>query len=148
MNARVLFSGLLLWSLASAAVAAAPTCTPTLAKGWIRAAPPAATMFAGYAEIRNDCPRPFVVIGIKARDFVMPQVHETKIENGVSMMRQVKSSTLPAHGVLRFEPGGRHLMLMHPKRALPEGTVVKVEFLLDDGQHVPGELTVRRAPPQ
>jgi copper(I)-binding protein len=147
MNVRALVSGLLLLSASSVAVAAAPACTPEVLKGWIRAAPPGATMLAGYAELRNGCPRPFVVTGVKGRDFVMAMVHETRVENGVSTMRLAKSSTLPAHGVLRFEPGGRHLMLMHPRRALPAGSVVKLELLLDDGSRVPGEFTVRKEPP-
>jgi hypothetical protein len=140
--------GLLLLSASSAAVAAAPACKPVLAKGWIRAAPPGATMLAGYAELRNDCPNPVVVTDVKGRDFMMAMVHETKVENGVSRMRHAKTSPLAARGVLRFEPGGRHLMLMHPRRALPEGTVVRLELVLADGRRIPADFTVRRDAPR
>ena len=147
MNVLTVVSGLLLLASSSAAVAAAPACAPSVAKGWIRAAPPGATMLAGYAELRNPCNVPFEVIGVKGRDFVMAMVHETKVENGVSTMRMAKFSPVPAHGVLRFEPGGRHIMLMHPRRALPAGTVVRVELLMADGKRIPVDLTVRRDPP-
>jgi copper(I)-binding protein len=39
-------------------------------------------------------------------------------------------------------------MLMHPRRALPEGTVVQLELVLADGRRIPADFTVRRnAPP-
>jgi copper(I)-binding protein len=117
-------------------------------KAWIRAAPPAATVYAGYALVRNDCREPFELTGIKSRDFVMAQVHETKIVDGDSTMRRAKLTVLPAHSLLRFEPGARHFMLMHPRRMLPEGSVVRLELLLADGRRIPADFTVRRDAPR
>jgi len=147
-NALAPAVGLLLLAPASAAVAAAPAaCSPRFEQGWIRAAPPGATMLSGYGLLRNDCPSAAVLTGAHSGDFVMAQVHETKIENGISTMRHAKSSALPARALLRFEPNGRHLMLMHPRRALPLGTVLKLELVLADGRRVPAELTVAREAP-
>jgi copper(I)-binding protein len=150
MNASRLLLGLALLTTASAAVARtdAAACLPKVSKGWIRAAPPGATMLAGYAEVRNDCREPFILTGAKAADFVMAQVHESRIENGSSRMLHAKRTTLPAGGTLSFAPGGYHLMLMHPRKAMPEGTVVKLELLLEDGRSVPAELTVRKEAPK
>ena len=77
----------------------------------------------------------------------MAQVHETKVANGLSTMRHVKSSPLAARAALRFEPNGRPLMLMHPRKALPVGTIVTLELLLADGRRIPAELTVAREAP-
>lgn len=114
----------------------------------MRAAPPGATMLAGYARVRNGCDRAYTITGAKSPDFVMVMVHETRIEGGVSRMRKAARSPLPAKGELLFAPGGRHLMLMHPRRALPAGTVVRLELLLADGGSIPAEFTVRRAAPK
>jgi hypothetical protein len=38
-------------------------------------------------------------------------------------------------------------MLMHPRRALPEGTVLKLELLLDDGRRIRRQFTVAREAP-
>jgi len=149
-NASTLLLGLALLLPASAAVASpdAQACLPKVAKGWIRAAPPTATMLAGYAEVRNDCKQAFVLTGAKSPDFMMAQVHSSTMANGMSQMEQVKRTTLAAGAVFRLEPGQHHLMLMHPRRKLPEGSVVKVELLLSDGRKIPAELTVRKDAPK
>ena len=146
MNVRACLAGLLLLSSPSAVVASASECLPKVEKAWIRAAPPGATALAGYAVLRNDCPRPVSLAGIKGRDFVMAMVHFTRMESGVSRMRHAKSTAIPARGLVRFEPGGRHFMLMHPKRKLPPGTVVRLELRLADGRRIPADFTVRREP--
>jgi copper(I)-binding protein len=147
-NAFATVLGLAMLAGASAAVASPSACAPKVEKAWIRAAPPGATVLAGYATLRNDCASPVVLVGIKGRDFVMAQVHETRVANGASTMRHARRTVVPARGLLRLAPGGYHFMLMHPRRKLPEGTVLKFELLLADGRRVPLEMTVRReAPP-
>jgi len=150
MNASRLLLGLALLSPASAgvALAAAPAaCLPMVEKAWIRAAPPTATALAGYATIRNDCGRPLVLTGAKSPDFVIAQVHETKLVDGSMQMRHAKRTTLPAEASFQLAPGGSHLMLMHPRRLLPEGKVVHVELLLEDGRKIPADFTVRKEAP-
>jgi copper(I)-binding protein len=150
MNASRLLLGLSLLLPASAAVAspAAAACLPRVEKAWIRSAPPGATMLAGYASVRNDCHVPMILTGARSADFVMAQVHVSRIENGTSVMEHVKRSTLPVGGTFLLAPGGHHLMLMHPRRALPVGTVVKIDLVLEDGRRVPAEFTVRKDAPK
>jgi len=127
----------------------APACVPVLEAGWIRAAPPGTTALAGYAVLRNGCKAPAQVRDVKSPAFAMGMIHETRIENGISRMRQARSLSAPAGGELRFEPGGTHLMLMHPRRNLKEGDRVPVELLLEGGTRVSAEFEVRReAPPR
>jgi copper(I)-binding protein len=148
MNASRLLLGLALLASASAAVADPQSCLPKVSKAWIRAAPPGATMLAGYAELRNDCKQPLVLTGAKSADFVMVQVHETRVENGTSRMLHAKRTALGAGSTFRLEPGHHHLMLMHPRRALPVGSVVRLEFTLADGRRVPAEFRVRKEAPK
>ncbi len=114
--------------------------------GWIRAAPPGSTKLAGYATVRNACARPMVISGVSSTDFAMAMVHETLFQNGMSRMRHVRSVVVPARGVLQFAPGGKHLMLMHPKRPLKAGDRVRVVLKLAGGQRVGAELLVRSQP--
>ena len=149
MNASRLLLGFALLASASAAVASGDAaCLPKVSKAWIRAAPPGATMLAGYAELRNDCGRAFVLTGAKSKDFVMAQVHQSRVENGTSRMEHARRTPLPAGATFRLEPGHHHLMLMHPRRALPAGTVLKLDLLLADGRRIPAEFTVRKDAPQ
>ena len=147
-NALATVVGLACLAGASAAVASPAPCAPKVEKAWIRAAPPGATVLAGYATLRNDCPTPVDLVGIKGRDFMMAQLHETRMANGASTMRHVKRAVVPARGQLRLAPGGYHLMLMHPRRKLPEGSVVQLDLLLADGRRIPLQMTVRRAAPR
>ena len=148
MNASRTLLGLALLLPASAAVASAPAaCLPKVEKAWIRAAPPTATVLAGYAVLRNDCRLPFILTGAKSPDFMMAQIHESKMVDGSMQMRHAKRTTLAANSVLTFETGHQHLMLMHPRRKLPEGTVVKLDLLLEDGRRIPASFTVRKNAP-
>lgn len=104
-------------------------------------------MLAGYATVRNSCAKGVDIIGVASQDFAMSRVHETVLLNGMSRMRQARSTLVPAHGELRFEPGGRHLMLMHPKRSLKPGDKVKVMLKLADGRRIATAFSVRKNPP-
>ena len=105
-------------------------------------------MLAGYARVRNGCARPFSISGVAAQDFAMSMVHETVTQDGMSRMRHASSLAIPAHGVLEFAPGGRHLMLMHPRRAFKAGDRVRVELKLADGSRLGAEFTVGNAAPR
>jgi len=152
MNAKSFLLGLPLLLAASAAVAAAPAepvaCMPVIEGAWVRAAPPGATMFAGYATVKNQCGKPAVVVGVESMDFAEAMIHQTVVEDGVSKMRHADRLPVPAKGELRFSPGGLHLMLMQPRRALPEASRVRIRLLLADGRKVFAEYPVQReAPP-
>jgi len=142
MNVRSLVAGLCLLGSASAAVAATPACAPTIEHAWVRAAPPGASTLAAYAVVRNHCAQAFVITEVSSDDFAMSMIHETRVENGVGKMRHVASLPLPANGVVRFAPGGKHLMLMKPTRQLKADDNVKISFKLDDGRSISADFPI------
>lgn len=147
MNAPSFILGLLLLAGASAAVAKPGDCLPVAGQAWIRAAPPGATALAGYAVLRNPCAKPFVVTDVSSADFAMGMIHETVVDKGISRMRHAKSMVVPARGVLEFEPGGKHMMLMHPRRVLKEGDRVRLVLKLADRRTIDIDAVVRREAP-
>lgn len=147
MNAPSFILGLLLLAGASAAVAKPGDCLPVAEQAWVRAAPPGATALAGYAVLRNPCAKPFVVTDVSSADFAMGMIHETIVEKGVSRMRHAKPLAVPARGTLEFEPGGKHMMLMHPRRVLKEGDKVRLVLKLADGQTIDIDAVVQREAP-
>lgn len=147
MNARRLLVGLIALSSASAAVAAPRACLPIIDNAWIRVAPPTAMAMAGYARVRNGCGRAVSVVGARSAAFAGAMMHVTASANGMSMMREAPALRLPARGELRFAPGGNHIMLMQPRRALQEGGRVRIELLLSDGRAIAADFVVRREPP-
>lgn len=105
-------------------------------------------MLAGYATVRNDCARPIAIVGAESMDFAEAMIHRTVVENGVSRMRHAARLEVPAHGRLQFAPGGTHIMLMRPNRALPAGSKARIRLLLADGSRVFAEYEVRTDPPR
>ena len=146
MNVMRPVMGLILLLSASAAVGA-ERCAPVIEDAWVRAAPPGATTLAGYLLLRNDCDAPVTVTGVASDAFAMPMIHRTVEEGGMSKMRHAGDLVVPAGGELRFAPGGLHLMLMHPQRALAEGDVVRIGLVLADGRTVATGFPVRREAP-
>ena len=88
---------------------------------WIREAPPTARVLAGYLTLVNTGDSTITVTTISSPDFEGAEIHRTVIEDGVARMLPVNQLEIPASGQLTLEPGGLHLMLFDPRRALAEG---------------------------
>lgn len=112
---------------------------------WIRAAPPGADVLAGYATLRNDGDAALTITGGRSADFERVELHEMTMAGGVMKMRALGGIALAAHGDVRLAPGGTHLMLIQPKRALKIGDVVEVELVDASGAAHGARFTVREA---
>ncbi len=111
---------------------------------WIREAPPTAAVLAGYAELANGSDAPLRVVGAASGDFRAVELHEMRVDQGVMRMRALESIVVPAHGSVRLEPGGDHLMLLDPARPLAAGARVGIRFEVEGGAPVLVEFEVRR----
>lgn len=100
---------------------------------WIRAAPPGATMTAGYATLKNSGDAPLTVLTVQSDAFRLTSLHETIVDRDVSKMREVHRLVLEPGSEIRLAPGGKHLMLMQPRHEIAVGDKVQVMFLLADG---------------
>lgn len=104
---------------------------------WVRAAPPGAQMQAGYATLSNNGDAPLTVLTVQSDKFRMTSLHETVIDsNGVSKMRELHRVVIEPGAKVSLTPGGKHLMLMHPRTGIAVGDKVEVVFLLADGDRV------------
>lgn len=108
---------LLLCLLATALTSACspPDSPPLVATDIVINQPvPGARMAAGYLTLTNYSDQPVVITGASSPDFGKVEIHETRIEDGISRMAALESVTIDAGQAVRFEPGGKHLMLMRP----------------------------------
>jgi copper(I)-binding protein len=103
---------------------------------WIRAAPPGATMLAGYATLANSGDAPLTVLTVQSEAFRSASIHRTVVRDGVSRMRELHDLELAPGQTVRFEPGGYHIMLMDPRQPIEVGAKVGIVFLLADGTRV------------
>lgn len=140
----LLLSGLLLAAGANEAFAAGHL---VIDGAWIRTAPPGAMMLAGYANLRNDGDAPVVVTAADSADFGAVSLHESVEEDGVARMRPIDRVEVKPGASVVFAPGGKHLMLMRPKRELKPGDSVKIHISTQTGVSVDANFVVRNASP-
>ncbi len=132
MNARMML-GIIAVSL-TLLFDTATACDGLSASGaWVREPPPVAKVAAGYVFLANTGDKPFTIERIASDCCDSIMMHDT-IKNGDRVrMSHLDSLRLEAGGTAQFAPGGKHLMLMTPGRALRHGDAVSLDFICTDG---------------
>jgi hypothetical protein len=111
---------------------------------WIRETPPGMTMMAGYMELRNNTSRPQVLVAAGSSVFESVMMHRTIVKDGMARMVHTSQIELAPNASLIFAPGGYHLMLMKPKRALRAGDPVVINLEFRGGLVLPVPFEVRK----
>ena len=127
--------------------ACARDCAPQVKDGWIRLMPAGMPMHAGFGRIENRCPMPASIVAASSPAYGSVELHESKLVDGISRMRQVPELRIAPDGAAVLQPGGLHLMLMQPKMALKPGSRVAIVFKLKDGRELLGEFEARKPAP-
>lgn len=112
---------------------------------WVREAPPGAEVMAAYFEIENRTAAERKLVAASSKDAERIEIHTVTLHDGVARMAPVSNLQLPAGGVVTLKPGGYHLMLYRPRRALTEGATVAIELRFDSGAPLTVQAPVRRA---
>ncbi len=114
---------------------------------WVREAPPGAAVLAAYLTLENPGPRAVKLVRVTSPDFESVRLHQTRVREGVATMVAVDALTVPARGRAAFVPGGDHLMLHGPRRALAAGASVSFRLQFDSGATLTVDAPVRRDAP-
>lgn len=77
----------------------------------VRAVIPGQDKTAGYFELRNGTDTTLRLIGASSATVRAIEMHETVQKDGLSRMRRLDAVEIAPGDSVRFEPGGRHLML-------------------------------------
>lgn len=117
-----------------ALVAACGAPLPPLAAGDVEITRPVPgrQMSAGYLSLTNNTDQAIRITGVSSPQYRVVEIHETRIEDGVSRMRALPEIIVPARSTVALERGGKHLMLMG---ALDSGEKVSL-VLTSDGAPV------------
>ncbi|HEY9092316.1 copper chaperone PCu(A)C [Parasphingorhabdus sp.] len=87
---------------------------------------------SGYFTVRGG-PEDVALLAVTADDTLRLEMHETIEENGVSKMQAVDRVEIPAGGTVKFEPGGKHLMLWGVgNRSIERGTLRMIFIFSND----------------
>jgi copper(I)-binding protein len=91
------------------------------------------TMGVAYLTIDNHGSDLILIDSARSPQFDAIEIHETVYEDGVSRMRPVDVVEIPPGESVRFETGGRHLMLMGAREGTAPGSPVTIEFTHSGG---------------
>ena len=125
--------------LSTAAANAAPF---DVTDAWFRSLPgklPA----GGYFTAQNNTSRDVSITGVSSDACGMLMIHQSSNKGGMTGMNMVDSVKVPAGGMVRFAPGGYHLMCEQPKMKI--GTRVSVLLHLSDGVAIAVGFAVKNA---
>lgn len=112
---------------------------------WVREAPPNAKMMAGYFTIMNFSGKDKEIVGASSAQFEKVELHKSVEEGGMAKMIAQKSVTVPKQGTVKFQPGGLHLMLVNPKKALKAGDKVSITLKFAKGGDLKMTAEVKKA---
>lgn len=101
---------------------------------WVREAHEKATVNAGYMTLVNAGDEEVTLLKVESDAYDKIEVHEMVMVDGMMEMREVKDLSIPGNGQIRFEPGGKHLMLMGPKEHLTTGQKVDMTLVFKSGK--------------
>lgn len=134
------------WILSLALSGAVQACELDVSAGWIRAAPPTASVMGGFALLRNPGSSAVKVVAGSSSAFARVELHEMTMDGDVMRMRKLDAIEVPAGGQVRLAPGELHLMLFDPKAPLASGATAEIELQLDCGAKVSAQFPVREGP--
>lgn len=84
---------------------------------------PGMSMSAGYFTIENRDSDAIVISSVDSPQFAAIEMHETVTENDISRMQSIPELRVEPGERVRFEPGGKHLMLMWPDESFDTVTL-------------------------
>ena len=128
------------------AAASLPACaaSPPIAitDGWFRSLP-GSIPAGGYFVLQNNGDKPATLSGAQSPACGMLMLHKSENMSGMEQMDDVRKIDIPAHGTLKFAPGGYHLMCMQP--AMKIGGRIPVTLQFADGTTVTSAFAVKNA---
>ncbi len=89
--------------------------TPLVATDVVISRPiPGMQMTAAYFLLSNNTTQAITITDVTSPNFESVEMHESALEDGMTRMYALGELTILAGATVRFEPGGKHLMLIRP----------------------------------
>ena len=100
---------------------------------------------SGYFTLSNAGGKAATLVGADSPACGELMMHRSETAGGMSRMEMVDRLPVPAHGSLRFDPGGYHLMCVKPSAEVRPGNAVPVTLHFADGADLTARFAVRGA---
>lgn len=83
------------------------------------------------------------LLGVSSPAAVRTELHKMKHENGMMTMSPLKDVAIPAGATVKFEPGGKHIMLYDLSPELRAGGKIPLRLAFANGKTVEIEAELR-----
>jgi copper(I)-binding protein len=110
---------------------------------WARATP--VKVGGAYMKLRNTGAAADRLVKVSAPAAEKVELHETRVEVGMAMMRPVGPVELAPGATVEFKPGGLHMMLMGLAQPLKEGERLKLVLTFEKAGTIEVEAVVEKA---
>lgn len=115
---------------------------------WVRATPPNAQVAGAFLSIENTSTKPDRLLSASTDVAAKVEIHEMKMDGELMQMRQLSDGLpIPAKQTVTLKPGGIHLMLIAPKRAIVEGQKVAITLVFEKAGKRSLQFTAAKQPP-
>lgn len=108
---------------------------------WVRLLPSMSKMTAAYMTLVSD--QEDRLISVSSEIAKVVEVHQSKMEDGVISMQEVKGLLLPKDETVELKPQSYHLMVMGLKSPLKEGENYQFIFEFEQSGKVLVQVSVR-----
>lgn len=142
---RLRFTAALLALLPVAALAADPAPTIEITHVWARASASATGNSAAYVTLHNAGAAADTLIGASTDAAAKTEVHQSKMENGISSMAPVPSLEIAAGATVEMKPGSYHIMLLGLKAPLVAGQTIPLTLTFAHAGAVQTTATIEAA---
>ncbi|WFE67853.1 copper chaperone PCu(A)C [Thiomicrospira sp. R3] len=144
LNKTLRLTGLALAGLMSFSVQANQAKQLQVDNPFVREMPPVAPATAAFMTLINAGDQPIAVVRADSDAAKTVELHTHIDDNGVMRMREIPEISVPAIGQTELKPGGLHVMLIGPTRALTEGDIVDIKLIMQDGSEKMIQAPVRK----
>jgi len=110
---------------------------------WVRMPPPVADTAAAYMTLHNEGDKGVAIVRVSSDVSRTSTIHSIRKQGVMMRMLVVNNMTIPAHGFIKLEPGGMHVMLTGLKQILKPGQVVHIMLEFTDGSTIKVVAPVR-----
>lgn len=108
----------------------------TLDNGQVRLPMPGRSVSAGYFTLNNAAAQQAILTAVTSDAFKRIELHQHSHTDGMMRMEQIEQIVIPAEDSVELSPGGLHLMMFEPTKALEVGQAVELILHFADGQQL------------
>jgi copper(I)-binding protein len=114
---------------------------------WVRLPPVAGHPAAAYFDVEGG-PSTATLVAISTPQAAKAQMHESRTVNGMATMVPLARVDVPAGHTIKFEPGGKHVMLFDLAPSVKPGGTITLHVRFADGHalDVPAQALAASAP--